>query len=79
MKNRDTKIDKWGGGGGRIYEFENFHFSSWPRSKFNLSPCTAALLINIDLFIYVHRLNLYEHVMYDQTVHFHVSYASKLL
>ena len=28
---------------------------------------------------YVHRLNLYEHVKYDQTVHFHVSYASNLL
>ena len=27
MKNRDTKIDKWGGGGGgRIYELEDLYF-----------------------------------------------------
>ena len=62
-----------------FYELENLHFFFVDQVEIQYISCTAALLINRDLFIYVHRLNLYEHVIYDQTVHFHVSYASKLL
>ena len=57
MKNRPIKIDKWREGGGKgqdlyiyLIGFIKFAFFLVAQSKFNISPCTVALLLRINQY-----------------------------